>query len=271
MYLAYLSLLWWLWYTCILSYHHQIGYINHFPSFRARPWNSSIHSMVQCVFTFQIQFLLMNLFSSYDRWHDGPWASCQTRKIASAHVPGMPGTFSPPPEASDPNMHHGTCVTHVPWCMPGSLTSGFLWSRRRGKTFPAFLAHAQPAMLRIWLEAHGEMRHAQELVTFSVDFKLTNHQKSTISNDQKIDVTSICGAAFMACNVDRFSTCNGTSRMCVKYFLFWKISWRHGTWYAKANHKLIKEITIWKTYKKRQVRNLIIGLSCDISKDCKIY
>ena len=26
-----------------------------------------------------------------------------------------------------------TCVTHVPWCMPGSLTSGFLWSRWQGK------------------------------------------------------------------------------------------------------------------------------------------
>ena len=26
-----------------------------------------------------------------------------------------------------------TCVIHVPWCMPGSLTSGFLWSRWRGK------------------------------------------------------------------------------------------------------------------------------------------
>ena len=30
-------------------------------------------------------------------------------------------------------MHHGTCVTHVPWCIPGSLTSNFLWSRWRGK------------------------------------------------------------------------------------------------------------------------------------------
>ena len=30
-------------------------------------------------------------------------------------------------------MHHGTCVTHMPCCMPGSLTSGFLWSRWRGK------------------------------------------------------------------------------------------------------------------------------------------
>ena len=25
---------------------------------------------------------------------------------------------------SDPGMHHGTCVTHVPWCMTGSLTCG---------------------------------------------------------------------------------------------------------------------------------------------------
>ena len=70
------------------------------------------------------------------------WASCPTGKIACAHAPGMPGTFSPPPRVSDPDMHHGTCVTPVPWCMPGSLNSGFLWSRRRGKTFPAFPAHA---------------------------------------------------------------------------------------------------------------------------------
>ena len=28
------------------------------------------------------------------------------------------------PLVSDPDMHRGTCVTHVPWCMSGSLTSG---------------------------------------------------------------------------------------------------------------------------------------------------
>ena len=50
---------------------------------------------------------------------------------------------------SDPNMHHGTCVTHVPWCMSGSLTKG------GGEKFPAFPAHAQHAILRIWQEAHG--------------------------------------------------------------------------------------------------------------------
>ena len=26
------------------------------------------------------------------------------------------------PLVSNPDMHHGTCVTHVPWCMSGSLT-----------------------------------------------------------------------------------------------------------------------------------------------------
>ena len=50
-----------------------------------------------------------------------------------AHAPRMPGTFSPPPWASDSDMHHGTCMTHVPWCMPGSLTSGFLWVWWQGK------------------------------------------------------------------------------------------------------------------------------------------
>ena len=28
------------------------------------------------------------------------------------------------PLVSDPDMLHGTCVTHVPWCMSGSLTRG---------------------------------------------------------------------------------------------------------------------------------------------------
>ena len=54
-------------------------------------------------------------------------------KLQVAHAPGMPRTFSPPPRVCDLGMHHGTCVTHVPWCMSGSQTSGFLWSRWRAK------------------------------------------------------------------------------------------------------------------------------------------
>ena len=42
------------------------------------------------------------------------------------------------PLISDPNMHHGTCVMHEPWCMSGSLTAV------TRKTLPTFPAHAQP-------------------------------------------------------------------------------------------------------------------------------
>ena len=54
-------------------------------------------------------------------------------KLRVALATRMPGTFSPPPRVSDPDMHHATCVAHVSWCMLGSLTSGFHWSRLREK------------------------------------------------------------------------------------------------------------------------------------------
>ena len=53
--------------------------------------------------------------------------------LGVAHAPGMPGAFPALPRVSDPDMHHDTCVTHVPGCMQGSLTSRFRWSRWRGK------------------------------------------------------------------------------------------------------------------------------------------
>ena len=57
------------------------------------------------------------------------WASYQICKIASCACAGIPGTFSRrrlqrKPLVSDPGIHHGTCVTHMPWCLPGSLTRG---------------------------------------------------------------------------------------------------------------------------------------------------
>ena len=58
-------------------------------------------------------------------------------KLWVAHAPGMPGTFprhrlQKKPLVRDPGMHHRTCVTHVPWCLSGLLTTG------GGKNFPAF-------------------------------------------------------------------------------------------------------------------------------------
>ena len=58
------------------------------------------------------------------------WAFCQIHKIAGCACAGNAGNVL---GVSDPDMRHGTRVTHVPWCMPGSLTSGVLWSRQWGK------------------------------------------------------------------------------------------------------------------------------------------
>ena len=72
------------------------------------------------------------------------WASYQIHKIAGCACAGNAGNIFPrrrfkrKPLVSDPGMHHGTCVTHVPWCMSGSLACG------DRKTFPAFPAHAHP-------------------------------------------------------------------------------------------------------------------------------
>ena len=59
-------------------------------------------------------------------------------KLPVAYAPGMSETFSPQrlkrrPQVSVPGMHHGTCVTHVPWCIPGSL------NRDGGENVPGIL------------------------------------------------------------------------------------------------------------------------------------
>ena len=41
--------------------------------------------------------------------------------------------FPPLPRFSDPDMHRGTFVAHVSWCMSGTLTSGSLSNQWRGK------------------------------------------------------------------------------------------------------------------------------------------
>ena len=63
----------------------------------------------------------------YNQSGHGPLA--RYVKLRVAHAPGMLGTFfrhqvQRKPLFSHPGMHHGTCVTHVPWCMSGSLSRG---------------------------------------------------------------------------------------------------------------------------------------------------
>ena len=80
-----------------------------------------------------------------------PWASYQIHKIAGCACAGNAGNVFPrrrfqgKPLVSDPGMHHGTCGTHMPWCMSGSLTcgdreKGSRHSRRLRTRYFAYLA-----------------------------------------------------------------------------------------------------------------------------------
>ena len=83
------------------------------------------------------------------------WASYQIRIIAGCACAGNAGNVSPHRRfqrkqlVSDPGMPHGTCVTHVPWCMSGSLTCG------DGENVPCIPGACARAVLGIWQEAHG--------------------------------------------------------------------------------------------------------------------
>ena len=94
-------------------------------------------------------------YPKYPVVQNAPWASFQICKVAGCACAGNAGNVFPrdrlqiKPLVSDPNMHHGTCVTHVPWCMSGSLTRG------RGENVPGIPGACASAILRIWQEAHG--------------------------------------------------------------------------------------------------------------------
>ena len=90
--------------------------------------NSSGQQCLECLLAAEWVEMLFVIFRTV-LWE---WASCQIRKIADCASAGI-GIVSSATAGCDPVMHHGTCVTHVPWCMPRSLASGFLWSWRRGK------------------------------------------------------------------------------------------------------------------------------------------
>ena len=99
------------------------------------------------------------------------WASYQIRKIVGCACTGNARNVFPTTTVRDPEMHHGMCVTHVLWCSPGLLTSGFLWSWRRGKRSqnyrrmrnPQFYASGERFIVMVtsssnellWFDNHG--------------------------------------------------------------------------------------------------------------------
>ena len=104
-------------------------------------WDCSQLTSVSCFW---------NWYSDNGLLLSGQWASYHIRKIAGCACAGnvFPRRrFQRETLVSDPGMHHGTCVTHVPWCMSGSLTCG------DGENVPGIPGACAPTILRIWQEA----------------------------------------------------------------------------------------------------------------------
>ena len=107
---------------------------------------------------------------------DFPWASYQLRKIAGCASAGNAGNVFPrrrfqrKPQVNDPGMHHGTCMTHVPWCMSGSLTCG------DGENVPGIPGACTPAILRIWQESHWRDSHEHISSEFQLIWKAFDHK-----------------------------------------------------------------------------------------------
>ena len=94
------------------------------------------------------------------------WASYQIRDIAGCACAGNAGNVFPrrrlqrKPLVSDPGMHRGTCVTHVPWCMSGSLAPG------GGENAPGIPGACALAIFRICQEAHRMHKNGNKTPDF---------------------------------------------------------------------------------------------------------
>ena len=110
--------------TCVSFFHGSITWLVTYIKSYVNIIRDCLLSLAEWKLTSKVygDLAFVSLFSY---WRHGPLT--RDVKLRIAHAPGMLGTFSPPstsrkPLVCDPGMHHGTCVTPVPWCMSGSLT-----------------------------------------------------------------------------------------------------------------------------------------------------
>ena len=92
------------------------------------------------------------------------WAPYQIRNIANCACTWNTGNVFPATAVSDPDIHHGTCVTHVPRCMPGPLTNGGAGV----ENVPGIAGSAQPPMSGIWWEVYADYLFAKDKTTLIV-------------------------------------------------------------------------------------------------------
>ena len=77
----------------------------------------------------------------------GPLAKYLQLRVA--HAPHFPATAGYQSRHASRHVRHARAVIHV-----GMVNQWFPLKSLLGKTFPVFPAHAQPAILRVWKEAH---------------------------------------------------------------------------------------------------------------------
>ena len=75
------------------------------------------------------------------------------------------------PLVSDPDMHHGTCVTHVPWCMSGSPTCDGGGKRSRHSD------HMRNPQFYVSGRGPWRLRHLVLMITLSVVIDHIAHRR----------------------------------------------------------------------------------------------
>ena len=106
------------------------------------------------------------------------------------------------PRVSDPGVHNETCVTHVPWCMSGSLT------RSGGENVPG--ACARGPWLLVWYGLHRKLvdspRRRSAMQKFDVFLDVSRASSYKQSNclqfeapSRSCDVTVMCISTWSAC------------------------------------------------------------------------
>ena len=118
------------WYRQIAQYHFDTDNIMSLPFYTCQwPYNAKVLSDNEYKFPWIEDIIGPIYYTISGMYTAKSMSSYQIHKIAGCTYTWNDGNVFPDqlqrkPLVSDPGMHHGTCVMHVPWCISGSLTRG---------------------------------------------------------------------------------------------------------------------------------------------------
>ena len=117
--------------------------------------------------------------------------------------------FSPP--VSDPDMHHGTCVTHMPWCMLGLVNGG-------GENIPcAWETRIFTYLVKGPLQACVKYHDIVHLAFWYLSVAIIVRSKNLQSLEYVYDFKNVLLYILVALG----STCNGFNLVAWKHNLIW--------------------------------------------------